>query len=153
MHTSTQKTLNFKLILMGIILAFINANIAYSKNNTGVLVSSKNSQIKKIDILELRRAYLRLPIRKESGIANPIINKSNKKVYQGFLKNIMRMTKKTYKKKLIKRIFRQGVEKVNEYRSEKKLAAHLIKNPDDISIMSEETAKKHKDIKIIQKLW
>ncbi|RDH86042.1 MAG: hypothetical protein DIZ80_00800 [endosymbiont of Galathealinum brachiosum] len=128
-------------------------NNAYSVESSGVLVVSEESDIKKISIIEVRKLFLGLPASKVSSIQHPVINNSDSEIYQSFLNKIMRMTEKSYKRKLIKRIFRQGAEKIQVVNSEKNLIRHLRNNPNDVTFMSEENVKNIKGIKVIQRLW
>lgn len=63
------------------------------------------------------------------------------------------MTEKGYQRKIVKRIFRQGGEKVKEVKNITELINHLKNNLNDISFMDKETAKKTKGLKVVQVLW
>ena len=125
----------------------------YAQSASGVLVAAESSQVQKTSTLEIRRIYLGLPSSSDSLIKKPIVNLSNHETYKAFLKNIMHMTEKGYQRKLIKRIFRQGGEKIIEEENITNLVDHLEKNPDDVSFMDGDTAKKTKGIKVVQILW
>ncbi len=125
----------------------------FAQEFKGVLVASESSQVKEISILEIRRIYLGLPSASESNIKAPVINLSNQDVYKAFLKNIMHMTEKGYKRKIVKRIFRQGGKKVKEIDDVDELVKYLEENTNHVSFMDEETAKKFKGIKVVQVLW
>ena len=143
------------LQIIVLITLFINSifNICYAQDSVGVLVVSESSPVKKTNVLELRRIYLGLTSSANSLIKKTVINSSSQTVYKAFLKNIMHMTEKGYQRKIIKRIFRQGGEKVKEIKSIPELVNYLDKNIYDVSFMSESTAKKTKGIKVIQVLW
>ena len=128
-------------------------NSANSTDSSGVLVVSEKSDINKISIIEVRKLFLGLPASKVSGIHHPIINNTDNKIYQSFLNKIMRMTEKSYKRKLIKRIFRQGSEKIHVESSKENLIKYLRDNPHDVTFMSEGNFKDYKGIKVIQRLW
>ena len=63
------------------------------------------------------------------------------------------MTEKGYRRKIVKRIFRQGGEKVKEAKNITELIDHLKNNLNDISFRDKETAKKTKGLKVVQVLW
>jgi len=151
-------TINFRffhpvtlVVILTLHILFISNS--YAQNSGGVLVVWESSQVQKISVIEIRRIYLGLPSSKESLIKKPVINSSDLEVYKIFLKNIMHMTEKGYRRKIVKRIFRQGGEKVKEVKDLAKLINHLKKNVNDISFMDQETAKKTKGIKVVQVLW
>jgi hypothetical protein len=139
-----------------LIFAFLLISLfrpAYAQGASGVLVAAESSQVQKTSTLEIRRIYLGLPSSSDSLIKKPIVNLSNHEIYKEFLKNIMHMTEKGYQRKLIKRIFRQGGEKIIEEENITNLVDHLEKNPDDVSFMDGDTAKRTKGIKVVQILW
>jgi len=138
-------------ILFLVYILFVNN--AYAQNSGGVLVVWESSPVQKISVIEIRRIYLGLPSSKESLIKKPVINSSDLAVYKIFLKNIMHMTEKGYQRKIVKRIFRQGGEKVKEVKNLSELINHLKLNINDISFMDPETAKTTKGIKVVQVLW
>ena len=141
-----------KYILI-ILMLSLYCNSAYSIESSGVLVVSEESDINRISIIEVRKLFLGLPASKVSNINNPVINNSDSEIYQSFLNKIMRMTDKSYKKKLIKRIFRQGSEKIQVESSKENLIQYLRDNPNDVTFMSGEDFKNSKGIKVIQRLW
>ena len=143
----------FQITVVIVFLVFSIFNACYAQDPVGVLVVSESSPVKKANVLEIRRIYLGLPSSADSLIKNPVINSSSQDVYKAFLKNIMHMTEKGYQRKIIKRIFRQGGEKVKEIQSISELVNYLNKNIYDVSFMSESTAKKTKGIKVVQVLW
>jgi len=134
----------------------MSANSCFA-SSSAVLVSAKHSKIEKINIIDIRRLYLRMPVSKGAALINPginpVINHSDSEIYQAFLKNIMRMTEKGYRRKLIKRMFRQGASKIKEISDKEQLINYLKSHPKYITIMSEKNAALSDDVIVIQKLW
>jgi len=147
---------NFIYILITALLLMAASsvvNMSCAESSKGVLVVAESSSVQKISVLEIRRIYLGLPPSSPSLIKKPVINLSDRIVYKVFLKNIMHMTQKGYQRKIVKRMFRQGGEKIKHIQDINKLVEYLKNNPNDISFMDEKTAKKTKGIRIVQKLW
>lgn len=65
----------------------------------------------------------------------------------------MFLTESGYKRKMIKRIFRQGADEIDSIDSIDELSAYLIQNPNTISFMLKEDASRQTGLKIIQALW
>lgn len=126
---------------------------AHAKNPAGVLVTAEPTDISELKLIDIRRIYLGLPVDSLDNHIHPVINKSDIKIYKEFIRTVMRMTEKGYKRKLIKRVFRQGSDKIEELHSHEALVEYLINNPGNISFMSEEQAKKSRGLKVIQLLW
>ncbi len=118
-----------------------------------VLVTSENSSVEETSLLDIRRIYLGLAVSNNNRVVKPVINTSSKDLYREFLKNIMHMTEKGYKRKLVKRVFRQGGRKILSIDSTVNLVEYLRKNPDNVSFMKYEDARNQKALKIIQVLW
>lgn len=148
-----QNKLIYQIALVFVFLALSFFKPSYAQDVGGVLVAAESSQVKVTSVLEIRRIYLGLPSSPDSLIKKPVINMSDHKTYKAFLKNIMHMTEKGYQRKLIKRIFRQGVEKITEVESITDLVNYLEKNHHDVSFMDEDTAKRTKGIRVVQVLW
>ena len=118
-----------------------------------VLVTNKNSVITKLERKDIRRIFLGLKSKNNSAIKKPVLNLADKALYKLFLKNIMFLTETGYKRKLVKRVFRQGGDKIKTINSDKELLNYLNSHPDNISFMREADAKKQTNLKIIQALW
>jgi len=144
---------NKKIILILLFILNFYSNSTYAAKTSGVLVAAKESRIQKVSIIEVRKIFIGLPASELSGIRQPVINHSDNQVYQIFLKKVLRMTDKGYKRKLIKRIFRQGSEKIKTIYKKRELLEYLRENPDDVSFMSKENADNTAGIKVIQQLW
>ena len=136
-----------------VVFVLIFASPAMAQGERGVLVAAESSQVEKITILEVRRIYLGLPSSEGNLIKKPVINLSSKDLYKSFLRNVMHMTEKGYRRKIVKRIFRQGGKQVKEIKDKNELVQYLKNNPFNVSFMSQDQANKTKGIKVIQVLW
>jgi len=65
----------------------------------------------------------------------------------------MFLTEGGYKRKLVKRVFRQGADSILTIHSVTELSAYLLQHPNTISFMSADEARKHPSLVIIQDLW
>lgn len=63
------------------------------------------------------------------------------------------MTEDGYKRKIIKRVFRQGADYIKETSSIDKLVTQLNENPNLISFIRPEQASQYRSIKVVQILW
>jgi len=143
-------TLNLSSICF---LFFIAIQYAHAEDNHALLITGASSNIAHISQHDLRRIYLGGSAVETPGVKNPIINKSDIKTYKLFLKNIMHMNEGSYKRKVIKRVFRQGSDKIEEINNLSQLDIHFKNNPDDICYISEKDSKLLINIKIIKELW
>ena len=151
-HIST--SIKRAVLLLSFFCGFLfSANSLSSHHFQAVLVSAKNSNINQLDKKDIRRLFLGLrPIHSQQTNI-PIINTSNPDTYKLFLKNIMFLTERGYERKLIKRVFRQGADKIESFDSISALAQHLKQHPDNITFMLKQDALNQPGLKIIQALW
>jgi len=133
--------------------SFSLITVSNAENTVGVLIAAELSPVNKTSVLEIRRLFLGLPSSSDNLIKNTVINLSDPVAYKDFLKNIMHMTDSGYRRKIVKRIFRQGGKKVNEIDDIEEIVNYLTDNPYDVSFMTANVAKKTKGIKVIQVLW
>ena len=118
-----------------------------------VLIAAKGSGIESISNRDIRRVFLGLKSADSELVKKPVINLYNKDVYEGFLKNVMHMTEGAYKRKLVKRIFRNGTKEIKEIEMLKELNTHLTSNVGDISFVEVAAVEKMHDIEVVKVLW
>lgn len=145
---------NFNLPVLTLLCLLFSALPSFADSSSGVLVSSKASSIQeKIKRKDLRRIFLGIRPASKYQVAKPVLNTTDKNTYALFLKNILFLTESGYKRKLIKRVFRQGADAIQSIDSHPQLEQHLLSHPNDISFMSKQQAENHPNLKIIQELW
>ena len=117
------------------------------------LIAAKGSGIEAISNRDIRRIFLGLKSVDSERVNKPVINMSDRKVYEDFLKNVLHMTDGAYKRKIVKRIFRNGAEEIEELDMLEELNRHLISNVGDISFADHDTVQKMHDIEVVKVLW
>jgi hypothetical protein len=134
------------------VLITLSIDLSYAENKV-VLIAAKGSGIESISNRDIRRVFLGLKSADSEIVNRPVINLNNKEIYEEFLKNIMHMTEGAYKRKLVKRIFRNGSEEIKEVEMLNELNAHLTNNVGDISFVENTVVDKMTDIEVIKVLW
>ena len=117
------------------------------------LIAAKGSGIEAISNRDIRRIFLGLKSVDSERVNKPVINLSDRKVYEDFLKNVLHMTDGAYKRKIVKRIFRNGAEEIEELDMLEELNRHLLSNVGDISFADHDTVQKMHDIEVVKVLW
>jgi len=144
------KHLVFILVVAVLMTAFIKPSYAEDKV---VLIAAKGSGIESISNRDIRRVFLGLKSTDSELVNKPVINLHNREVYEKFLKNVMHMTEGAYKRKIVKRIFRNGTKEIKEYGMLDELNAHLTLNVGDISFVEVAAVEKMHDIEVVKVLW
>ena len=141
----------FYAILVCVFLLTIN--IAYAEDASGVvIITNKSSQVESLSLLEIRRLYLGFSIN-NNYVGNPVINRTNEKLYANFLKNVMHMTEEGYKRKIVRRVFRYGSDYVAELHSLDAINQHLKENANDVVFVESKDVSHMDDVKIVMRLW
>jgi hypothetical protein len=122
-------------------------------DNKVVLIAAKGSGIESISNRDIRRVFLGLKSADSDLVNKPVINLYNRELYEDFLKNIMHMTEGAYRRKIVKRIFRNGTEEIKEVKMLNELNTHLTSNIGDISFVYNDAAEKMQDIEVVKVLW
>ncbi|NNL07478.1 MAG: hypothetical protein HKO86_07115 [Gammaproteobacteria bacterium] len=135
-----------------VMLLSTNINPVHAQHEV-YLIAAKGSGIEMISNRDIRRIFLGLKSADSDRVNKPVINLSDRKVYEEFLKNIMHMTDGAYKRKIVKRIFRNGTEEIEELEMLDELNEHLISNVGDISFADHATVNKMRDIEVVKVLW
>ena len=134
-------------------LLLLSGTYSHAEDNHAFLITGSSSEITFVSQHDLRRIYLGGSAINTPDIANPVINKTDPEIYKLFLKNVMHMNEGSYKRKVIKRVFRQGSDKIIEISNLSKLDQHFKNNPNDICYISDKDSKHLINIKIIRELW
>lgn len=135
-----------------IVLMMTIINPCYADDKV-VLIAARGSGIEEISIRDIRRVFLGLKSADSEKVNKPVINLYNRQLYEEFLKNVMHMTEGTYKRKIVKRIFRNGAEEIKEVDMLDELNSYLANNVGDISFADIEDVNKMHDIEVVKVLW
>jgi hypothetical protein len=140
---------------MVVSMFFLLTPTAHAEATEGkvALIAASGSGIEVMHLRDVRRLYLGYKSVDSMFIRNPVLNVESRVLYDEFLKNIMHMTEGSYKRKLVKRIFRQGIEEIREVASLKELNDHLLKNIGDISFVEISAIENMDNIEVVQILW
>lgn len=140
---------------MAITLFVLLASVVHADTSGGkvALIAARGSGIEIMHPRDIRRVYLGLKSADSVSVKNPVLNVQSKALYDEFLKNTMHMTEGSYKRKLVKRMFRQGSGEIAEVSSLKSLNEHLQENVGDITFIEINSIENMDNVEVIQILW
>ena len=141
------------MCLIAVVMLMIAITKPCYADNTVVLIAAKGSGIESLSNRDIRRVFLGLKSADSELVNKPVINLYNRGLYEEFLKNVMHMTEGAYKRKIVKRIFRNGTEEIKEVEMLDELNTHLTNNIGDISFVDYAAVEKMHDIEVVKVLW
>jgi hypothetical protein len=142
-----------RFIFMFVLLVFTLPVNAGEGEGKVALIAAGGSGIEAMSLKDIRRLYLGLKSADNKSVRSPVLNIQSEELYDEFLKNIMRMTESSYKRKQVKAIFRKGKEKIREVTSLEELNQHLLKNKGDVSFIEVTSIESMENIEVVQILW
>lgn len=140
---------------MVFVLSMLVISIVHADSSDGevVLIAARGSGIEAMALRDIRRVYLGFKSADNMSVKNPVLNVQSKALYDEFLKNTMHLTEGGYKRKLVKRMFRQGSGEILEVTSLEELNNHLQNNMGDISFIEKDSIESLDSVEVIQVLW
>jgi len=141
-----------KMLIVALMI-LCSASTYASEVNHAVLVAAAGTPVEKISNKELKRLYLGYPMTSDKRHFEPLVNQSNKIIYQGFLQKVMFMSEQSYNRKLVTRVFRHGGERPPRFQQRDPLISALKKNTNAITFMTPELAAGIEGIQVVQPLW
>lgn len=118
-----------------------------------VLVVSKNTPIKPLSVLELKKLYIGLPVYRSDQNLTPLLNESDSRFGPVFYQFVVGMQSKTYRRKLLRNRMNYAVEPPVIFRRKQQLAVALTEIPYSVSYMWRSEADRHDELVILQVIW
>ncbi|MFV2005364.1 MAG: hypothetical protein ACC650_09155 [Gammaproteobacteria bacterium] len=141
-----------KILIVALMILCCTSTYASGVNHA-VLVAAAGTPVEKFTNKELRLLYLGYPVTRGKRRFEPLINQSGEITYQGFLQKVMFMSKQSYNRKLVTRVFRHGGERPPSFQQRGPLIIELKKNTNAITFMMPEVAAGIEGIQVVQPLW
>jgi hypothetical protein len=138
---------------MFVLLVFTLTASSEEDESKVALIAASGSGVDVMSHRDIRRLYLGLRSADNEFVRSPVLNIQSEELYDEFLKNIMRMTASSYKRKQVKAIFRKGKEEIPEVTSLEELNKHLQENKGDVSFIELTSIESMENIEVVQILW
>lgn len=142
---------NMACVIFMLLMSPVNVNANEGKV---ALIAAKGSAIEKMHLMDIRRLFLGFKLSVDgAAVKNAVLNVQSKLLYDEFMKNVMHMTEGSYKRKMVKRVFRQGRKRIREVSSLRELNDHLLENVGDISFVEMSSIDDMESVEVVQILW
>lgn len=140
-----------------IIFIMINLQITplWANEQTGhaVLITATETSVAKFSSKELRLLFLGYPVTRNNQIYKPLLNDSDKILYQVFLQKVMFMSENNYERKLVTRVFRHGGVRPDKYGNREVLIESIKNKSNTVTFVKSDYAALLDNIHVIQQLW
>ena len=113
-----------------------------------VLVASASSPVDSLELSEIRRLYLGVPVAVAGQNIAPL-RYTERLAQEVFLQKVLFMSLQAYERQIVTRTFQSGRPKPDESTSALNVTESLLANPFTVSYLPEDVARKARGIKII----
>ncbi len=118
-----------------------------------VLAASTASSIPPLSNQETRKLYLGVPVEKDGRSIMPLINLSDRLLFEVFLQKVTFMAADAYEKRVMAIVFRLGGQRPAPFQDRQALVAALRTNPNAVTFLWGVELQEFADLKRVTTLW
>ena len=121
--------------------------------HTLILVSSHNSSIASLSPIEIRKLFLGVPIMHKGQLLKPLRNATDALMTEVFLQKIIFMSKRSYDRELLSRVYRLGGKRPEIYSENTELIKELRDIPGALTYMWSNDIIDNPGLKSLGVIW
>jgi len=148
-----ERRVSVRVLLLSFVLLLALAVQECRAELAVVLVIDKNSPVNSISTLDIRKAYLGITVVVDGQIIRPLRSRHDDRLNQIFLQSIVAMSQRSYDRRLLSLLLKNGKPRPVEVDGHDKLLEMLTRRPSSIAYMWKSDADLDERIKIIKVLW
>ena len=148
-----KKKTQARILFLLVFLCLININSSATTQRSLLLVCDANSTLSYLSPTEIRKLFLNVPVVKDGVQLKPLRNISDPLISDVFLQSVIFMSKRSYERKLLSRIFRYGGKNIPAYSNIPELKAELHLYPEAVTYMWSDQVEHDKSVKSLGVLW
>jgi hypothetical protein len=118
-----------------------------------VLVTDKDSPIQRISSLDIRKAYLGIPVSVDGNTVRALRRRDDERLNQIFLQSVVAMSERSYERRLLSLMLKFGTPRPDVVGDSDELLDLLARFPSSIAYMWKSDAEKDPRVRIIGVLW
>jgi hypothetical protein len=118
-----------------------------------VLIVSADSPVQHLDVIDVRKLFLGLTVINNAHRLRALDNRSDDRLRQAFLQNVIAMPERAYEKRLLSITLQQGARRPEPFAAAQDLLDALAADPTAVAVAwAAEVAKDHR-IRVLRVLW
>lgn len=125
----------------------------HSASESVVLVVRADSPVRDLGSVEVRKLFLGVPVLVEGKLLHPIRNRSDTRLDDIFLQEIVAMTQEAYDRQILVGLNRQGWVRPSEVYSVSRVIEGLYADPQAVSYMWLRDVEHNPRLKVLRTLW
>jgi len=126
---------------------------AFAEQESVVLVVRADSGVKDLDSLAVRKLFLGLPVFVNGGPLHAVRNRSDERLDEIFLQQIVGMSQSAYDRQAMIGLNRQGWIRPPELSSPARVLQSLYDDPNVVSFMYSHDVAHNPKVRVIRVLW
>ena len=120
---------------------------------TMVLIVGHDSPVTHLDVIEVRKLFLGLTVFNNGRQLRPLDNRSDDRLHQAFLQNVLAMPERAYERRLLSLALQQGAHRPEMFESTAALLNDLAGDPSAVSIAWATDVAQDTHIRVLRVLW
>ena len=122
-------------------------------DHTMVLIVGTASPVQHLDVIDVRKLFLGLTVISNSQQLRALDNRSDDRIHQAFLQNVIAMSELSYQRRLLSITLQQGARRPAIFASTKDLLNAVATDPGAVSVAwAADVANDHR-IRVLRVLW
>ena len=134
-------------------LLLLGAAPSRAAEHSMVLIVSADSPVNHLDAIEVRKLYLGLSVIRNGLPLRALDNRSDDKLHQAFLQNVVAMPEGVYERRLLSIMLQQGARRPQAFETASALLAAVAADPSAVSIAWATEVAQDRRIKVLRVLW
>jgi hypothetical protein len=129
------------------------ADPARTAEQTMVLIVSRDSPVAHLDVIDVRKLFLGLTVMSNGRQLRALDNRSDDKLRQAFLQNVIAMPERSYERRLLSITLQQGAHRPEAFEATPALLGAVAADPSAVSVAwATDVAQDHR-IRVLRVLW
>jgi len=134
-------------------LLLLGAAPSVAADRSMVLIVSADSPVTHLDAIEVRKLYLGLSVIRAGLSLRALDNRSDDKLHQAFLQNVVAMPESVYERRLLSIMLQQGARRPQAFETATALLAAVAADPSAVSVAWATEVVQDRRIRVLRVLW